>query len=138
MSSGEVLAILGPSGAGKTCLLDLLTLEDKGGAYEGDVRLNGIPITPALFTKHCATVPQVDRLWAFLTVHETLSYAADLLLNMDAATKAARVNAIIDTVGLTTSRDTKVGNQFLKGLSGGQKRRLSLALALVSSPSCCF
>ena len=138
VSSGEVLAILGPSGAGKTCLLDLLTLEDKGGAYEGDVRLNGIPITPALFTKHCATVPQVDRLWAFLTVHETLSYAADLLLNMDAATKAARVNAIIDTVGLTTSRDTKVGNQFLKGLSGGQKRRLSLALALVSSPSVLF
>lgn len=138
MHSGEVLAILGPSGAGKTCLLDLLTLEDKGGEYTGDVRLNGTPITPALFSKHCATVPQVDRLWAFLTVHETLSYAADLLLNLDKAAKIARVDAIIDTVGLTSSRDTKVGNNFLKGLSGGQKRRLSLALALVSSPSVLF
>ena len=50
---------------GKTCLIDLLTLEAKGGEYTGDVRLNGNPLTPELFTKHCATVPQVDRLWAF-------------------------------------------------------------------------
>mgnify|MGYP001971004308 FL=1 len=136
--SGEVLAILGPSGAGKTCLIDLLTLEGKGGTYTGDVRLNGIPITPELFTKHCSTVPQVDRLWAFLTVEETLTFAADLLLKSSAEEKKQRVDAIINTVGLASSRHTKCGNQFLKGLSGGQKRRLSLAIALVSSPSVLF
>ena len=115
--SGEVLAILGPSGAGKTCLIDLLTLEAKGGEYTGDVRLNGNPLTPELFTKHCATVPQVDRLWAFLTVEETLMFAAELLLHCSAEEKEKKVNAIIQTVGLDESRHTKCGNQFLKGLS---------------------
>ena len=136
--SGEVLAILGPSGAGKTCLIDLLTLEAKGGEYTGDVRLNGNPLTPELFTKHCATVPQVDRLWAFLTVEETLMFTAELLLHCSAEEKAKKVNAIIQTVGLDESRHTKCGNQFLKGLSGGQRRRLSLAVALVGSPSVLF
>lgn len=136
--SGEVLAILGPSGAGKTCLIDLLTLEGKGGLYTGDVRLNGSPLTPELFTKYCSTVPQVDRLWAFLTVEETLMYTADLLLKATQEEKRRRVDAIINTVGLDGSRHTKCGNQFLKGLSGGQRRRLSLAVALVGSPSVLF
>lgn len=136
--SGEVLAILGPSGAGKTCLIDLLTLEGKGGLYTGDVRLNGLPLTPDLFTKYCSTVPQVDRLWAFLTVEETLMYTADLLLKATPEEKKQRVDAIINTVGLQNSRHTKAGNAFLKGLSGGQKRRLSLGIALVGSPSVLF
>ena len=136
--SGEVLAILGPSGAGKTCLIDLLTLEGKSGEFYGNVTLNGNPITPELFTKYCSTVPQVDRLWAFLTVEETLSYVADLLLNISPEEKKQRVDAVINTIGLDAARHTKCGNQFLKGLSGGQKRRLSLGIALISSPSVLF
>ena len=62
--SGGVLAIMGPSGAGKTCLIDLLTLEPRVGDSVGRVTLNGVVMTKELFTEHCATVPQVATLIA--------------------------------------------------------------------------
>ena len=116
----------------------LLTLEAKGGEYTGDVRLNGNPLTPELFTKHCATVPQVDRLWAFLTVEETLMFAAELLLHCSAEEKAKKVNAIIQTVGLDESRHTKCRKSVFEGFIWWPTARLSLAVALVGSPSVLF
>ena len=136
--SGEVLAILGPSGAGKTCLIDALTMEMKGGENYGKVTLNGQNLTREVFTKNCASMTQQDNHWAFLTCRETLEYAADLCVNDTQEEKKKRVNAILSTVGLESCADTKVGNQFLKGLSGGQKRRLSLAVSLLTDPKVLF
>lgn len=137
-NSGEVLAIMGPSGAGKTCLIDLLTLESKVGDSVGDVRINGEVMSKDIFTKYCATVPQQDKHWAFLTCRETVAFAADLCLNLPAEEKAARVDAILNTMGLAGCANTKVGNPFFSGLSGGQKRRLSLAVVLLSNPLVLF
>ena len=137
--SGEVFAIMGPSGAGKTMLLNLLTLEDGPGNVSGEVELNGVPLTRALFEKHCAVVTQDDRHWAFLTARESIALACDFYQSgLDAAAKTERVSAVLKRVGLEECADTKVGNQFFAGLSGGQKRRLSLAVALMKQPSLVF
>ena len=101
VNSGEVLAVLGPSGAGKTSLIDLLTLEDKGGESVGDVRLNGHVMSKSIFTKYCATVPQQYKHWAFLTCRETVAFAADLYLDLPVAEKTQGVDAVLQTMVLS-------------------------------------
>merc|ERR1719235_1674003 len=138
MYSGETLAIMGPSGAGKTTLMDLLTLEGAGGIRTGHVDLNGQVMSDAVFKKYCAYVPQHDQGWPFLTCRECLRHAADFNMPASAAEKNKRVDELIKTMGLEVCQNTKVGNEFLKGLSGGQRRRLSLACALIKNPLVVF
>ena len=102
------------------------------------MRLNGEVMSKSIFTKYCATVPQQDKHWAFLTCRETVAFAADLYLDLPAAEKTMRVDAVLTTMGLSGCAHTKVGNAFYAGLSGGQKRRLSLAVALLSNPLVLF
>ncbi|KAK3284935.1 hypothetical protein CYMTET_7438 [Cymbomonas tetramitiformis] len=135
--SGEVLAIMGPSGAGKTQLMNLLSLIDGPGAVSGDVTLNGKPFTRELFMKYAGQVPQADFHWAFLTCRETVQVAADLL-NIPQAEREKRVAKIMKRTGLEGCSDVRVGNQFIPGLSGGQKRRLSLAVLLIRRPALVF
>jgi len=131
--SGEVCAIMGPSGAGKTTLLDLIALEGSAGERTGIVKLNGSRVTYKVFQKYCTYVPQFDRGWAFLTCEQTVRYAAAMY-----GRKESDANHLIQRMGLDGCRRTKVGNEFLKGLSGGQKRRLSLACALLKDPLVVF
>merc|ERR1719440_2226410 len=81
---------MGPSGAGKTTLMDLLTLEGAGGNRFGRVDLNGALMTDAVFKKYCAYVPQSDQGWGFLTCRESLKFAADFYMTSSAAEKDAR------------------------------------------------
>eukprot|EP00937_MAST-01D_sp_MAST-1D-sp2_P001512 g1512.t1 len=134
IDSGRVLAVLGPSGAGKTTLLNVLTLQAHGGRSEGVVQIDGRDMTLQRFQRACALCTQENNLWAFLTARETLTYAADLYLDESAAEKKARVDTTLANLGLSGCADTLVGNQFKKGLSGGQKRRLAIALALIKQP----
>jgi ABC-type multidrug transport system ATPase subunit len=132
VQSGQMLAIMGPSGAGKTTLLRVLTMEAHGGVSEGKVTVNGMPLTSQLFKGKCGLVAQEDYHWAFLTCRETIAYAADLLSpGASAEEKTANVNRMITRMGLDSCADTLVGNAFQHGLSGGQKRRLSVAVALM-------
>lgn len=131
--SGEVFAILGPSGAGKTSLLSCISLNSKGNLQQisGKCTLNGNQISQKMFQKHFYLVPQEDSHRAFLTCRETLRYAADFYIDGNDEEKSAEVDALLVKLGLDTCQHTKVGNQFLQGLSGGQKKRLSIALALL-------
>jgi len=129
---------MGPSGAGKTCLIDLLTLESREGRSIGKVTINGQVITRKTFSSVCATVPQADRHWPFLTCKETIEFASDLLLPLPTQMKKERVEALLTTMGLKVCANTRVGNAFFPGLSGGQKRRLSIAVALLSNPLVLF
>ena len=134
VNSGEVLAILGPSGAGKTTLLDALTLSCKGGTNPtGTLKLNSKEMTKEIFTKYCYFVEQQDHHWAFLTCRETMVAAARLYDETE-----EEADKIIHEMGLVVCKDTFIGNQFLSGLSGGQKRRLSIGLALLAKPLCMF
>jgi len=138
MQSGQTLAVMGPSGAGKTTFMDLLTLEGSGGSRTGYVDINGKPLTPEVFRQYCAYVPQFDQGWPFLTCAEAVQFAASFFVTDSSAEKERRTNEIIQTMGLESCRNTKVGNEFLKGLSGGQRRRLSLAIAFMKDPLVVF
>ena len=136
IQAGHVLAILGPSGAGKTTLLNMLTLEKKaGGNPSGLLALNGKPFTLAMYKKHCAYVQQNDALWASLNAREHLNFAYALMQpDLDAEARRREVDDLLKTLGLTDVAHVKAGNQFMRGLSGGLKRRLSIGLALAKRP----
>ncbi len=140
VSSGHVLAILGPSGAGKTTLLNMLTLQRKGGQPFGSVMLNGTPMDGVLYREHCAYVQQQDALWASLTTREHLSYAFALCRpDVFGAARVAGIDSLLEELSLKGKPEhTKAGNQFMGGLSSGLKRRLSIAIALAKKPSLLF
>jgi ABC-type multidrug transport system ATPase subunit len=130
---GHVLAIMGPSGAGKSVLISALTLDALFGRTEGRVTLNGVPLTDKIFKSHCYTVVQLDQHWPYLTCRETLRYAAELY---DVAAKEdidAVVDEIVQKMGLDVCVDTRNAR-----LSGGQRRRLSLGIALLKQPTLLF
>ena len=133
---GEVLAIMGPSGAGKTTLLNTLTLEPSGGKPFGTVTLNGQPFTLPVYKQHAAVVQQSESLWTFLTARQHIVYAVRLYQPLRDAD--AYVDSVLKEMGLVSCQHVKAGNQFFKGLSGGQRRRLSLAVALTKEPSIVF
>ncbi len=75
-----------------------------------------------------------------MTVRETLHFSANLQLPpaMSEADKTARVNAVIEELGLQVCADTRIGTVFQKGISGGQKRRVSIAIELLTLPQILF
>ena len=125
---GGVTAILGPSGAGKSTLLSVLTdsLSVNSRAV-ADVHLPGVS----------AFVPQDDRLHGFFTVKSYLQHYARLSgLSQDGLDD--KIDELVDQLGLSEQKDTIVGDIFLKGLSGGQKRRLSVCLEALTDPNNLF
>jgi len=139
VSAGHVLAVMGPSGAGKTTLLNMLTLEPGRGEASGYLTLNGHPLTAKLYAKHCAVVTQQDLLWTFLTCRDHLRNAINLYRpSLTHTEREAAIDDLLAATGLTSCQHTKAGNMFFRGLSGGQKRRLSLACALAKRPSVVF
>jgi len=134
--NGQLLALMGPSGAGKTTLLEYVNLNLKGGEVTGSMTLNGQPFTGEMFSSHAAFVEQYDTHWGFLTGREILTYASRLQFAQNHDTTSHKsIEEIMTKLGLNECANTKVGNKFLKGISGGQKKRLSLAIALLKGPS---
>lgn len=110
----------------------MLTFEALGGTAEGVVTFNGMTLSSQLFKAKCGLVAQEDYHWAFLTCRETIAFAADLLSpNASQAEKDQAVSSMISKMGLDSCAETVVGNAFKHGLSGGQKRRLSVAVAMM-------
>jgi ABC-type multidrug transport system ATPase subunit len=101
------------------------------------VTLNGHPLSEKILRTHCVMCEQYDVHNAFLTCRETLEFAAKFY-SVDPDAAMPRVESIIDAFGLRDCQDTRVGNEFIKGLTGGQKKRLSLAVAMVKSPTVIF
>ncbi|KAG3124622.1 hypothetical protein PI126_g23157, partial [Phytophthora idaei] len=134
---GELTAIMGPSGSGKTTLVDLLADRISSGEVTGDIELNGEARVAKTFRAVTSYVAQEDSLLGSFTVLETMRMAAKLSLPNSVTSKQieARVDDVVEAMGLATCRHTLVGDIFRKGLSGGQKRRLSIAIELLSNPS---
>ena len=140
VSAGQVLALLGPSGAGKTTLLNMLTLQPGLGKAYGRVLLNGHALTRKLYEQHVSFVSQHESLWPFLTAREHVAYAVDMFQStMGSSERASLVGELLSEMGLTSAQHTLAGlPPLLRGLSGGEQRRLSLAVALAKRPSLIF
>lgn len=141
VKSGSVFAIIGASGSGKTTLLDRLanmpTMD--GGVNSGRVTVNGSPMTDEFFKSRCAYVTQDDRLMGALSVYENLDLAAQLYSPSETlAERKDRIEAVLAATGLQQCQGTKVGNALIKGVSGGQRRRVSIAVELMGNPRLLF
>ncbi|KAH9495048.1 ATP-binding cassette sub- G member 8 [Bulinus truncatus] len=138
--SGQLMAIMGGSGSGKTSLLDVLACRTSSGVVTGDVYLNSVVRTKTVLDSCAGYVRQDDRLIAFLTVRETLIFVAQLKLprTFSAEMIRNRVDLVIAELGLTQAADTRVGNDTIRGLSGGERRRVSIGIQLLILPSILF
>jgi len=139
--SGHLAAIMGPSGCGKTTLLDILAGQ-KSAAYSGTVHFNGRP-RDKLFPRISAYVPQEDEMPKYLTVSEAVEFNGMLKFERPSlvSRKMAqqRILRRLEVLGLMEVKDTYIGDATsLRGISGGQKRRLSLAKRLTSGAQVFF
>ncbi|XP_058650791.1 ATP-binding cassette sub-family G member 8 isoform X1 [Onychostoma macrolepis] len=135
--SGQMLAVIGSSGCGKTSLLDIITCRDEGGTINsGEILVNGKPSTRSLVKKCIAHVRQDDRLLPHLTVRETLAFVAKLRLpaHFTQEQRDQRVDDVIAELRLRQCAHTRVGNDFVRGVSGGERRRVSIAVQLLWNP----
>ncbi|EGC35232.1 hypothetical protein DICPUDRAFT_33697 [Dictyostelium purpureum] len=143
IEKGELCALMGPSGSGKSTLLDILAERKSTGKITGKLLINGKEIGAA-YKKYCSYVTQEDILLQTSTVYEIIKFYADLRLPCASEQeKVKRVEQVIDEVGLSHRRDSKVGGVLpggivIKGLSGGEKRRVSIGCGLVTNPSLIF
>ncbi|KIW24222.1 uncharacterized protein PV07_09950 [Cladophialophora immunda] len=142
VKAGSVLALMGPSGSGKTTLLNVLAHRTSAmkGEIQGKIMVNG-RLTNASAVQQVSTyVEQEDAMIGILTLRETIDFAARLSVNgrISKKERLARVDELIESFGLQRQADTIVGTPLRKGLSGGQKRRLSVASQLVTSPRVVF
>ncbi|KAG0469137.1 hypothetical protein HPP92_018465 [Vanilla planifolia] len=138
---GEILAVMGASGSGKSTLIDgLADRIAKTSLGGGGVCLNGEPLDSKIQKTISAYVMQDDLLFPMLTVEETLNFAAEFRLprSLSAAKKRARVQALIDQLGLRNASSTIIGDEGHRGVSGGERRRVSIGTDIVHDPILLF
>ncbi|XP_019717770.1 broad substrate specificity ATP-binding cassette transporter ABCG2b isoform X2 [Hippocampus comes] len=134
-------AIMGATGSGKTSLLDVIAgRKDPAGLRQGSVLVDGKVVTSKLRLSS-AYVVQDDILMGTLSVRENLRFSANLRLDPrrhSSADKRHRVDALLDELGLNNCADTKIGTEFLRGVSGGERKRCSIGMELITSPALLF
>nr|CAD1842695.1 unnamed protein product [Ananas comosus var. bracteatus] len=138
---GRLLAIMGPSGSGKTTLLNVLAGQLAASPrlhLSGYLEVNGRPMSRGGYK--IAYVRQEDLFFSQLTVRETLSLAVELQLpdSLPPEKREKYVGELLFRLGLVSCADSIVGDAKVRGISGGEKKRLSLACELIASPSVIF
>lgn len=137
LHNGELLAIMGGSGTGKTTLLSLLngSIKPQG----GNITINGHDISEPAAKDLIGFVPQDDLLIEELTVYQNLWYTAKLCFEgMSAEDIDKRVMKTLKDLGLDAAKDLKAGSAINKYISGGQRKRLNIALELIREPAVLF
>ncbi|NXJ96083.1 ABCG2 protein, partial [Corythaixoides concolor] len=132
-------ALLGPTGSGKSSLLDILAARKDPHGLSGDILINGAP-QPANFKCTSGYVVQDDVVMGTLTVRENLKFSAALRLpkSVKEQEKNDRVNQIIKELGLSKVADSKVGTEFTRGVSGGERKRTNIGMELITDPDILF
>lgn len=134
---GQVMAIMGASGAGKTTFLDILARREKKGSIGGAILINGREMSDSEFRRLAGFVDQEDTLMSTLTVYETVLYSALLRLPREMSLQAKKYRTLetMNELGILGIRDMRIGDSSHRSISGGEKRRVSIACELVTSPS---
>ncbi|XP_059308706.1 ABC transporter G family member 21 [Lycium ferocissimum] len=132
---GELLAMLGPSGSGKTTLLTALAGRLPG-KFSGTITYNGQQFSSSMKRK-IGFVTQDDVLYPHLTVLETLTYAALLRLpnKLTNQEKMEQAELVIMELGLTRCKNSMIGGQLFRGISGGERKRVSIGQEMLVNPS---
>lgn len=134
----ELTCIIGASGAGKTSLLNILSgriQSTQKTPFTGSIRLDGEDITPHKEREQFAYVMQEDALFPTQTPRESILLAATLR-KVPEPEKAT--DKVIEALGLEKCADSLCGSKLLRGISGGEKRRTSIAVEIVSQPKLLF
>ncbi|CAJ2632708.1 unnamed protein product [Trifolium pratense] len=137
---GEIMAVLGASGSGKSTLIDALADRISKDSLRGTVTLNGEVLESSLQKVISAYVMQDDLLFPMLTVEETLMFSAEFRLprSLSKSKKKARVQALIDQLGLQRAANTVIGDEGHRGVSGGERRRVSIGTDIIHDPIILF
>ncbi|MBA0634757.1 hypothetical protein Godav_000013 [Gossypium davidsonii] len=137
---GEILAVLGASGSGKSTLIDALANRIAKGSLKGNVTLNGETLESRMLKVISAYVMQDDLLFPMLTVEETLMFAAEFRLprTLSKSKKKMRVQVLIDQLGLRNAAKTIIGDEGHRGVSGGERRRVSIGIDIIHDPIILF
>ncbi|KAM5472140.1 hypothetical protein MferCBS49748_001588 [Microsporum ferrugineum] len=142
VSKGELMVLMGPSGSGKTTLLNVLagranSLRD---GVNGEVLVNGRSASRETFRHLSSYVEQEDVLIGSLTVEETLYFAAQLSLprSIPKKDRIQRIKYLLNSFGIQNQAKALIGTPIRRGISGGQKRRVSVAAQLITCPKIIF
>ncbi|KAG7569739.1 AAA+ ATPase domain [Arabidopsis thaliana x Arabidopsis arenosa] len=137
---GEIMAVLGASGSGKSTLIDALANRIAKGSLKGTVKLNGETLHSRMLKVISAYVMQDDLLFPMLTVEETLMFAAEFRLprSLPKSKKKLRVQALIDQLGIRNAAKTIIGDEGHRGISGGERRRVSIGIDIIHDPILLF
>ncbi|KAM0913296.1 hypothetical protein ACQ4PT_012244 [Festuca glaucescens] len=137
---GVLTALMGITGAGKTTLLDVLAGRKTGGYIEGTIRIAGYPKKQETFSRISGYCEQSDIHSPNLTVLESLQFSAWLRLpsNVKSCQRDMFIDEVMDLVELTGLKNSMVGLAGATGLSADQRKRLTIAVELVASPSIIF
>ncbi|KAJ7981704.1 ABC transporter-like protein [Quillaja saponaria] len=135
---GEMLAMLGPSGSGKTTLLTAMGGR-LGGRLNGYITYNGKPFSNHM-KRNTGFVTQDDVLYPHLTVTETLVFTALLRLpnSITKEEKIMHAEAVISQLGLVKCKNSIIGGPLLRGVSGGERKRVSIGQEMLINPSLLF
>lgn len=138
---GALTAIMGPSGSGKTTLLNILagragTGSMKGAKLTGQISLDGRVIDPVKERNQFAYVMSEDALFPTLTPRESLMYAARFRLpHLTQAERGRKVEKLIEALKISKCADTLVGDERVKGVSSGERKRTAVGVELIHDPS---
>jgi ABC-type multidrug transport system ATPase subunit len=136
---GQFLAIIGASGAGKTTFLNYLSGRDPSKNLEksGEIQINGVDRNKIDYGKYVAYVQQDDVLYQTMTVKECLYFAARMRLPPETDYEE-RVQSLLESLKLEKAADTKIGGPLVKGVSGGERKRTSIGVELITDPNLIF
>uniref|UniRef100_A0A0N4ZNY3 ABC transporter domain-containing protein n=1 Tax=Parastrongyloides trichosuri TaxID=131310 RepID=A0A0N4ZNY3_PARTI len=139
---GEVLAIMGASGAGKTSLLNILTQQNLAGVtLSGKIKINGIEVDSQILRRISAYVQQTDLFIGSMTVEEHLKFIAKLRMGRGYTKQQIndKVNLLLDELGLRKCAKNLIGwPNKQKGISGGERKRLAFASEIITAPPLLF
>mmetsp|Transcript_4697 Transcript_4697/g.11269 ORF Transcript_4697/g.11269 Transcript_4697/m.11269 type:complete len:798 (-) Transcript_4697:11-2404(-) len=140
IAAGDMYALLGPSGAGKTTLLDVISRRKTVGDISGRILFDGKKVSKQRLKTETAYIQQQDVLLGYFTVSEYILFHAFLKLPewITPEQKRGRCDYAIEKLGLQKCRHLRIGEPLRRGVSGGERKRVCIALGLLTEPKCLF